>query len=106
MPAENLPAEPAVEEPVDTVADKTEEPEVIPEEITEEATEEAEDPEEESKEEGKEELTENEPAASTRLLVKTDDASILDGDAVIGVMDDVYLLQFASEQEAGDALAA
>lgn len=46
-----------------------------------------------------------EPAAAARLLVKTENTDLLDPDAVIGVMDDVYLLQYESREEAGKAAA-
>ncbi len=57
-------------------------------------------------EDDEEDQTSAEPAASTRLLVKTDDVSLLDENAVIGVMENVYLLQFESKEEAGEALAS
>ena len=64
------------------------------------------DQEEEEKKEKKEEADTAEPAAASRLIVKTEDPSLLDEEAVIGIMDDVYLLQFASKEEAGQALAS
>ena len=112
---ESFPEEPVMEEEQIENAQETAVEEITVEEISdaepvpdqeEDVPDEPDQEIEEENEEETEEVTENDPAASTRLLVKTDDASILDSDAVIGVMDDVYLLQFASEQEAGDALAA
>ena len=65
-----------------------------------------EDSSEGDEDEDADENKDSEPAASTRLLVKTEDAGLLDAEAVIGVIGDVYLLQFDSREAAGEALAS